>query len=364
MAGEISFQVSYDKIKRSSNVVSFPEEPVSFRDVKLQMCVKRLTSRGDDISISTGIKVTLPEMIKYVKFSLKIIIINGSNRYVMVDQGSDIHGYDDPQMPWAQYGAGPFNMNSSQISSSNLSKFVSADGNLKFKVSIQNRYYQVEYDMSSMMKRMAGFLESKHPDLVLGGEKSDINQLKKQISVLESENSKINQEAETMESELQKRKDAIIEQERQVVSLEKSNLALTEENKKLAQQASEYEAKLEALNSEVASCQFVDALAAMKPEKVRLGECDKKDLQEFQQKLLMIQRIILQTINVKDKCEKCGKNSKECAMMPCKHLAYCLPCYQEIDQARNQKSSDDSAPKPLNCPVCSTEVGQVINVQS
>jgi len=379
MAGELQFTLDYNRLKHSSGTLITPDEPVPFRDVSLQLCAQR--RRSDDGSyISTDLKVFTPEIVKWVKLSFKIVIYHGSNRSTLYDQGSSSISYDDPGSPGCQFGSGPHKIGSSQMSFSNIEKrYLHKDGTIRFKVSVYNRYYQVEHDMGIMMKRMASFLEEKNKDLNFGGDQSNINQLKKQITLLEEENSKINQTAEEIEGELSQKKQDILDQERQVGNLEKSNQALTEENQSLIKQVAETKKKLEELNSEVASCKFVDALAAMKPDQVRLGECDKDGLQDFQRKLLVIQKMILQTITSKEKCQKCGKNSRECAMMPCKHLAYCLPCYQEVDQTRKtppkkqqnkknkKKQSEEEEkpfePKPLTCPVCSTEVGQVINVQ-
>ena len=275
MAGEIAFQLNYSDIKNtSSTYVSNTSK--TFRDIKIKLCSQRHRS-GDETKYSTGIRVILPEIVKVVRFSYKIVIYKGNDRSTLFDNHGNTTGYDDPSTSSAQYGLGPFNMSSSQITSSTIErKYLHNDGTLRFKVLIYNDNYRVDYDSNSMMRKIASFLEKQNPDLKLSEDTTDnIHQLQKMISHLEKENSRVNQESEKIQGILESKQQAVIDQEKQVISLAKANEDLKKENQQLIEQIAEVTKKMEILNSEVASCNFMDALAAMKPNKVRLGDCDQ-----------------------------------------------------------------------------------------
>jgi hypothetical protein len=61
-------------------------------------------------------------------------------------------------------------------------------------------------------------------------------------------------------------------------------------------------------------------------------------------------------------------------MAPCGHLAYCIPCYNKIEESLNQPPTtqppDQMTPsteckeKVLKCPICSIDVANVIKLKN
>jgi cell division protein FtsB len=408
-AGEIEVVIDWNDFTRSgpgsggSSGRYYESNVVKYQDCELRLCFWKYL-KSDACHLNVGVKVTkLPPSIKNVSFTQNIAVYNGNRRNIIRDD-RDSHGaYTYETKPNGSIsGTAPYGMGYrcpvrwEDFGSS--SRYLRKDGTVHFKLKIQD--YKVEQDLASLMRSIASTLK----DSVTV--RSDTSVIRTQITGLEIENEKLNREKEKIEKEYEDKQVELLNQKSQISKLQDNNSNLEAENESLKQQMEELKKKNTLLEEDVSNCQFIEALKNFTPEKVQWDDNDARTLKEIMTRILQVEGIIQDKITYQESCQRCHKKSMQCVMAPCQHLAYCLDCYNTIDkeykmakekvdlskeafakktndaEAKAKEEEDDliasyhrrmayedddlspeKDPEPIRCPICTTPVSSVINVQ-
>jgi hypothetical protein len=293
-------------------------------------------------------------------------------------------------------------------------KWLHADNTIHLKVVFSN--YSVKENMEYLMTNIAQYLIDKqkgnnHNEKNEKNEKSEkaeklplrggeLHTLKTLITGLEKENERLNRANEKLEGDVNNKKAEQLAQIAMISKLEKLNDESLSMIKKCVSEMEELRKKNKELEENVSNCQFSDALRNFKPENARWEENNVVALKECLLKILKVEAMLHDKINYAESCHNCRKAARQCAMAPCGHLVYCIPCYTQIEQKLTQEAETpkeqpkeaetpkekaeiqtvdapvekvdapvekvDALPKvkTIKCPICSIDVASVIKVKN
>lgn len=227
-----------------------------------------------------------------------------------------------------------------------------------------------------------------------GGE---LGVLKTLIAGLEKENSRLNRANEKLEADVTAKKTEYATQVAMIDKLQKLNAESVIIINKAKAEMESLQKKNKVLEENVSNCQFSDALKNFQPENTRWEENNVVALKDSMLKIMKVEQILHDKINYQESCQECHKSARQCAMAPCGHLAYCIPCYEQIQKkveianatvnpmapltAENETKQEETptaeAPdqnetamqekKPVHtikCPICTVDVANVIIVKN
>ncbi|MEX0597214.1 MAG: hypothetical protein WD512_12000 [Candidatus Paceibacterota bacterium] len=362
--------------------------------------------------ITAGVKlIEIPMSLSSVDFAQVISIYKGSERYEL---RSEKHA--ENYVNWRTTESINNNyVNNSPIgmgyrtsfsTDSLKKKWLHPDNTLRFKVGFKN--YMVKENMSHLMNSIASYLieqqntqkkqnkmmeqnkmmdqnnaaESNNQDQngsqinLRGGELQTLRML---ISNLEKDNEKLNRMNEKLQSDIIKKEDEKVQQLEMTEKLKKINTDSLVLVNKTKEEMNELRDRNKKLEQNVGNCNLSDALKKFQPENTRWEENNVSALKESLLKIFQLETIIQEKINYNESCHTCHKATRQCAMAPCGHLAYCIPCYSKIEESLKQPTTTQSTDqttttqstdqttttqKVLKCPICSIEVANVIKVKN
>ena len=450
IAGEI--EISFNQ-KDLANGVSFTSKSSRYQDLKFALVLQF----GPDNVARFGVKlIDMPKSISAVKFMQIIHIYNGTNRLEVrndrsIRNNNDIINWSLPEYA-GHSNPTPSNMNyNTSLAYSELvsgKKWAHPDGTIRLKVTFSG--YTVTHNMDYLMVAIAQFLSTKQnkkslqnqdKDAVAVEDKDadkddkvvvavaenkvndDVNDddddydgdddgddeklvfrggelgvLKTLISNLEKENSRLNRANEKLEADVIAKKTEYAAQVAMIDKLQKLNDDSIITIKKAKAEMESLQKKNKVLEENVSNCQFSDALKNFQPENARWEENNVAALKDSIQKIMKVEQILHDKINYQESCQECHKSARQCAMAPCGHLAYCIPCYEQIQKkhliavnavvpviTENETKKQEETPttetpdqnetmmaekkpeKPVHtikCPICTVDVASVIIVKN
>jgi hypothetical protein len=382
---------------------SFP-----YADIKFALVFHFNDIKGDQQDnvtnwyITAGVKVTeIPMSLTSINFAQVITIYKGSERYELrSDKRAENYinwrtteninnGYGNNSPIGLDYRTA-FNMDVMK------KKWLHPDNTFRLKVTFKN--YTVEQNMNHLMVSIANYLveqqknqpnqnqpnqnqnqpnqnqpnqnqmdqnnkdKDKSAINLRGGELQTLRML---ISNLEKENEKLNRMNEKLQSDIIKKEEEKVQQVEMTEKLKKINSDSLAQVNKTTEEMKELRDRNKKLEQNVGNCNLSDALKKFQPENTRWEENNVSALKESLLKIYQLETIIQEKINFNESCQTCHKASRQCAMAPCGHLAYCIPCYSKIEESTTQSAEQSTTTKKvLTCPICSIEVANVIKVKN